>query len=104
MTSSNLPVRFLGGLPTTIATGSRSNRAITRYETEGFVALQKEYIDQQCSFASALHGLALEQMLVDVGRVSAGGDPLKQQLAAMKIATFAECNQARLIKRFGGVR
>ena len=105
MTSSNLPDLFRGGLPAPPSvTTARMTRALSRYGNEASVAFQKERIDQEAFFYGALHGLALECMLADVARVSAGGDPVKQQLAAMKLAVFAEGNNARLAKRFGGVR
>ena len=105
MTSSNLPSVFGGGLPATPSmTTARMDRAVTRYTNEASVALQKERIDQEAFFYGALHGLALECMLADVAQVAAGNDPIKQQLAVMKIATFAEGNNARLLKRFGGAR
>lgn len=102
---SNLPARMSGGLPVPRPIqATRVTRAVSRYEVEGFVASEKERIDQICFIDGATHAFALGSQFVDLVRSSAGDDSAKIRLGSELLAAFSERSSNALIKRYGGIR
>lgn len=98
--ASNMPSPWSGGLSR--YSDRNVDRAVQRYEREGYVAMQRELIDLQCSAQLAASKMMVTCGLVDMARGLAGSDPLKQEMCLSDLQIFHTTSSIRAATRLGG--